>query len=63
MTDQPSPEAPRVLLYGRDEVAVPLESYRGRLVFVNFWAVLAQREPNSRVGGVANSRVAVEGPG
>ena len=31
-------DAPRVLLYGRDEIAVPLESYRGRMVFVNFWA-------------------------
>ncbi len=31
-------EAPRVQLWNRAETAVPLESYRGRVVFVNFWA-------------------------
>jgi thiol-disulfide isomerase/thioredoxin len=31
-------EAPRVVLYDRAEVAVPLERYRGRVVLVNFWA-------------------------
>ncbi len=31
-------EAPRVTLFDRAEQAVPLESYRGRVVFVNFWA-------------------------
>lgn len=31
-------EAPAITLYGRDEKPVPLSSYRGRLVFVNFWA-------------------------
>jgi len=30
--------APRVQLWNRAETAVPLASYRGRLVFVNFWA-------------------------
>jgi cytochrome c biogenesis protein CcmG, thiol:disulfide interchange protein DsbE len=33
-----STEAPRVTLWDRAETAVPLESYRGRVVFVNFWA-------------------------
>jgi thiol-disulfide isomerase/thioredoxin len=33
-----SAEAPRVTLWNRAEQAVPLESYRGRVVFVNFWA-------------------------
>lgn len=31
-------DAPRVSLLNRAGTAVPLESYRGRLVFVNFWA-------------------------
>jgi thiol-disulfide isomerase/thioredoxin len=31
-------EAPRVELYDRAETVVPLESYRGRVVLVNFWA-------------------------
>lgn len=31
-------EAPRVTLYDRREQAVPLDSYRGRWVLVNFWA-------------------------
>lgn len=31
-------EAPRVALYNRAGEAVPLERYRGRVVFVNFWA-------------------------
>jgi thiol-disulfide isomerase/thioredoxin len=31
-------EAPKVTLFNRAEQPVPLESYRGRVVFVNFWA-------------------------
>jgi len=31
-------EAPDVTLYDRQGRAVPLSSYRGRVVFVNFWA-------------------------
>ena len=31
-------EAPRVTLFDRQETPVPLERYRGRVVFVNFWA-------------------------
>lgn len=31
-------EAPAITLYGRDEQPVPLAQYRGRAVFVNFWA-------------------------
>ncbi len=33
-----SVEAPRVTLFDRAERAMPLERYRGRVVFVNFWA-------------------------
>ncbi|MCA9491735.1 MAG: TlpA family protein disulfide reductase [Myxococcales bacterium] len=31
-------EAPKVTLFDRQERAVPLESYRGKVVLVNFWA-------------------------
>ena len=31
-------DAPNVTLYDRTEQAIPLANYRGRLVFVNFWA-------------------------
>ncbi len=33
-----SVEAPRIVMYDRSETPTALESYRGRVVFVNFWA-------------------------